>query len=84
MEEIKIFKAYCKKDFNNRNYYLKVGIEYNCKTLIVKIRYENITRHTILVTSDGVNEIFSLERFYEHFYTEQELRKLKLEKLNNA
>lgn len=76
MGDIRTFKACCKKEFKNNNYYLKVGVEYNC----VSMR----TQTPIIVTSDGVNELFTLDRFYEHFYTVLELRKLKLNKLKNA
>jgi hypothetical protein len=76
MEDIRAFKACCKKEFNNKNYYLKVGIEYNC----IAMR----TQTPIIVTSDGVNELFTLDRFYEHFYTKKEYRKIKLENLKNA
>ena len=84
-------KALCKKDFNgglvtSNGYYIakilfKRGEVYN---YITKNSSNYISGYYGVISINNTEESFNSLGFREHFTTIQELRRLKLEKINNV
>jgi len=72
-----IMKAVCKKKHHTYNptFDIKVGIEYE---------YKYFGNLLAIYDKNGVKNMFLDSEFNKYFYTTQELRKLKLLKLNQT
>lgn len=70
------------------NYYgFEIGHEYVINKIIHSsklFRNSNIYYYHIIMDNKYILGVFSEDKIYEYFYTEKEIRKLKLERLRNV
>lgn len=81
MKIVPIDKYLCKKNFISTEVSFYKDVEYCCDIGV----YKNTVLGIFHVRDNDSNEstFFYEEDFYKHFYSKQELRKVKIEKIND-